>query len=653
MNLNDLNKLSINSVIPYNENQLETYIDLLTKKNLDKGDKVRASIKTAEDLEQHRHRIRESFLRAIGGLPPMGDVKVTVTKTHVTEGLICENIVLETLPNFYATANVYKPEDAKGVLPAVLMVCGHSALGRMYEVYQRVQRRIAKAGFVVMGLDPIGQGERISYLEEGQKELAVGPCTLEHEYAGIQCLLTGLTITRYFVHDGICALNYLASREDVDEMRIGVTGSSGGGTQTAMLMMTVPEKIAAAAPGTFITDRMAILYSRAPQDLEQIWPGMAADGFDHADILACMAPKPVLLLTDDSDFFPLEGVERTIKKAKPLWDLFGKGEALEIFTDKSKHAYTWNLANAAADFFSRALKGTPSKFMEYISTSDPKDLYATESGNVVKSLNSKIIHDFVLDELKAIDAKNSELSSEERRENAKKFVYEQVNNYEPYPLYIKRSYDEVSVLNMNMELFTWFQQEGILNFGALLKSPGTNPGKIVIAAWEGGVSMLHCNLDLVMKYCEKGYGVFVIDLVGTGSHSNNYYKEYEPDYFHTRFSTFANNLLVNGDNIVAMRVRGICRALDALEKIMGKENNKEDNAENIEFGIITKGKYNLYALMTKLIDNRIKFVDEYEPLESVRYIAERKYYNNHNIKAIVMPGMLRYFDIDDLRRGFI
>ena len=42
---------------------------------------------------------------------------------------------------------------------------------RMYEVYQRVQRRIAKAGFVVMGLDPIGQGERISYLEEGQKNL--------------------------------------------------------------------------------------------------------------------------------------------------------------------------------------------------------------------------------------------------------------------------------------------------------------------------------------------------------------------------------------------------------------------------------------------------------------------------------------------------
>ena len=67
-----------------------------------------------------------------------------------------------------------------------------------------------------------------------------------------------------------------------------------------------------------------------------------------------------------------------------------------------------------------------------------------------------------------------------------------------------------------------------------------------------------------MEYCEDGYGVFVIDLVGTGSLNNDYYNESEPDYFFTKFVNFANNMLVNGDNIVAMRVRGICRALEAL-----------------------------------------------------------------------------------------
>jgi hypothetical protein len=641
MNIRDLNKLGINNIVSYNKNQLESYIDNLTKKNLAKGDIARSKIKTAEDLAEYQSSVKASFMRAIGGLPQRSDLKATVTKTQVIEGLICESLILETLPGYYATANVYKPENAEGILPAVLMVCGHSVLGRLYEVYQRVQRCISKAGFVVMGLDPVGQGERITYIEENLQDPAVGPSTNEHEYAGVQCLLTGLTITRYFVHDGICALDYLASREDVDEKRIGVTGSSGGGTQTSMLMMAAPEKIAAAAPGTFITDREAILYSRGPQDLEQIWPGMVADGFDHADILACMAPKPVMLLTDDSDFFPLEGTDRTIAKAKPLWEIFNKGDALEISTDASLHAYTWNLANAAADFFSRVLKGQTRQYMESISVSDPKELYATDTGNVVKSLNSRIIHDFVIDELKVIDQFRETLSYDELRENAKKFVSKQVYNYEPYPLYIKRPYNKAGVLNLEMELFTWFQQEGILSFGALLNTPGVKPEKIIIAAWEGGTRMLHCNLDKIMEYCEDGYGVFVIDLVGTGSLNNDYYNENEPDYFFTEFVNFANNMLVNGDNIVAMRVRGLCRAIDALEEVTGGK---------AEFRIMTKGKYNLYALMAKLIDERVQAVEEYEPLESIRYIAERKYYNHHNIRALVMPGMLRYFDIEDLRR---
>ena len=178
MNTRELNKLGINSIVSYNKNQLESYIDNLTKKNLAKGDIARSKIKTAEDLVVHQASVKDSFSRAIGGLPKKSDLKVTITNTQVIEGLICESVILETLPGFYAAANVYKPENAEGILPAVLMVCGHFALGRLYEGYQRVQRRISKAGFVVMGLDPIRQGERITYIEENQEDPAVGPSTI-------------------------------------------------------------------------------------------------------------------------------------------------------------------------------------------------------------------------------------------------------------------------------------------------------------------------------------------------------------------------------------------------------------------------------------------------------------------------------------------
>lgn len=645
MNISDISKMSSSKVVSVNPNQLEIYADSITLNNLAQGDKARDDIWDEDSLKRHQVAVKVSFERAICGLPKSGKVNVSITNSFTTGNLTCESLVLETLPGYFATANVYKPANSNGKLPAVLMVCGHSAQGRMSPVYQRVQRTIASAGFVVMGLDPIGQGERFSYLEDGRQIPAVPPCTKEHDYAGLQCLLTGITITRYFVHDGICALDYLASRDDVDADKIGVTGSSGGGTQTSMLMMAAPEKIAAAAPGTFISDRKAILYSRQAQDLEQIWPGMVKDGFDHADALVCMVPKPVMLLTVDSDFFPLEGAHRTIEKTKRLWELSGSGDKLEICTDTSGHAYTFTLANAAADFFSRALKGVACKALEDMETLEEKNLYATKTGQVVTSLNSRIIHDFVLDELQEISEQNSKINFETRRISARNFIKTQAENYKPYPLYIKQKYapqnGEFSVYNLDMELYTWYQQEGIHNFGMYFNKCSTKPSKTIIAVWDGGTTLLHKRLGEVMDLCGQGYGVFVVDLTGTGTVSDGLYHAGQPDYYYTRMNTFCENLLVNGDNLPAMRVRGLIKAIDVVESFAGKGS---------EIGVLTHGAFNLYALMAKMMDARIHHVDERTPLKSIKKFAVQKYYSHNNIFAILMPGMLREFDVDELRK---
>lgn len=645
MNISEISRLSSQSIVQVNPNQLEIYADTITLNNLENGDRTRDAIRTKEQLTVYKSKVRESFLRAIGGLPENRKCKARVTKTIMVDNLMCEAVVLETLPGFYATANVYKPLNAQGKLPAVLMVCGHSEEGRMAERYQVVQKSIASAGFVVMGLDPIGQGERISYYEDGLDAPTIPPCTREHDYAGTQCLLAGITITRYFVNDGISALEYLSAREDVDGFRIGVTGSSGGGTQTAMLMMCAPEKIAAAAPGTFITDRKAILFSRQAQDLEQIWPGMVADGYDHADALACMAPKPVMLLTVDSDFFPLEGTHRTVQKAAPLWNIYNKAKNLEIVTDQSQHAYTFTLAKAAADFFSRHLLGRPFTLEKEPSIQVPEMLFACDGGSVVKALGSKLIHDFVLDELDVIDAQNRTTPKELRISRAADSIRHQIQNYPDYPLYIKRKHspkhaDRFQIYNLHLELYTWFQQEGIYNFGLYFYEIGTTPSEVVLALWDSGTTQMHRHLDEVMSLCAQNKGVFVVDLTGTGTVSDGLYKQHEPDYYYTRFVALCDNLLVNGDNLPAMRVRGVLRAIDAVEDFAGK---------NAKIDILTHGSFNVYALMARLIDPRIEHLTEVNPLKSLRPFAENKYYNHNNIMALAMPGILRSFDLDDLR----
>jgi hypothetical protein len=148
-------------------------------------------------------------------------------------------------------------------------------------------------------------------------------------------------------------IDYLLTRPSVDAARIVVTGNSGGGTQTFLVMLADP-RIAAAAPATFIPAREIYMWTGQPQDAEQNWFGYTAAGFDHQDILLAMAPKPVCVLAVTSDFFPIEGT-RPPSRARRAWDLWQRSDALQLVEDQTIHTYSPVLARAAARFFARHL----------------------------------------------------------------------------------------------------------------------------------------------------------------------------------------------------------------------------------------------------------------------------------------------------------
>jgi len=100
---------------------------------------------------------------------------------------------------------------------------------------------LVRKGFVVFAVDPVGQGERYQYWDPERHASRVGEPTLEHSYPGAQCFITGSSLARYMVWDGMRAIDYLISRPEVDPSRVGVTGRSGGGTQAAYLGRWTPE----------------------------------------------------------------------------------------------------------------------------------------------------------------------------------------------------------------------------------------------------------------------------------------------------------------------------------------------------------------------------------------------------------------------------
>src|SRR5947208_9393896 len=139
-----------------------------------------------------------------------------------------------------------------GPRPGVLSPCGHSAEGKAAAAYQILHINLAKRGYVVLTYDPVGQGERSQFWDAERGKSRFNLTCGEHAVLGNPLYLLGTSLARYRIWDGLRALDYLASRPDVDPERLGCVGNSGGGNLTAYLA-ALDRRIRTAVIGCYIT----------------------------------------------------------------------------------------------------------------------------------------------------------------------------------------------------------------------------------------------------------------------------------------------------------------------------------------------------------------------------------------------------------------
>ena len=242
-----------------------------------------------------------------------------------------------------------------GPFPAVLGTAGHSVDSKAEDLYQHTWISLARRGFLVLAYDPPGQGERIEYLDPATgKTRASGP-TGEHTTAGLQCLLTGTNIARYFIWDGIRAVDYLLTRPDVDPKRIAVAGNSGGGTQSSYLAAFEP-RLAAAAPSCYLTTWEKLWAGPGPQDAEQVFVNFLKDGLDFADFLIAFAPKPIHMAAAVRDYFPIDGARATYSEARALFQTAGAADHIGFFEFDDTHGWSKPRREATYRWFTRWLQ---------------------------------------------------------------------------------------------------------------------------------------------------------------------------------------------------------------------------------------------------------------------------------------------------------
>jgi cephalosporin-C deacetylase-like acetyl esterase len=330
---------------------LDAYLDGIAARDEAARRAEMAKIQTREDAVVRQQEVKAKLRELMGGGFVKTPLNARVTGVTRMEGFRIEKVVYESQPKFYVTALLYVPEgggvrstlsvDRSGTkngerttenakLPAVVMAPGHAASGKAGDY--AMAAAFARNGFVVLSYDPIGQGERLQYLDtkNAAKMTAGDPypgvslaqrATGEHGEAGLQPTLIGDAVARYFAWDGVRAVDYLASRPEVNAERIGAFGCSGGGAMTALLGAS-DKRVKAIATACYLTTMDELLPAIGPQDAEQSVPGFIASGFDFADWVEAAAPRAYAMVGTTGDMFPWKGFLETAREARRFYGLF-------------------------------------------------------------------------------------------------------------------------------------------------------------------------------------------------------------------------------------------------------------------------------------------------------------------------------------------
>lgn len=633
------------------EDQFIDYLRRRAERGFRRREREREALKTLDDFKQYRERMRANFLRAIGGLPEeRTDLDAHTTGTLDRGAYVIEKVVYHSLPGFPVTANFYLPKQRSGKIPAVLFVCGHSKEAKAHANYQKVCIDLASDGFAVLAVDPPGQGERMQFIDEktGAERVAWG--TTEHSYAGLQYYMSGGSIARQFVWDGMRGADYLRSRAEVDPARIGVTGNSGGGTQTTFLMVADPG-FAAAMPCTFVMDYETYMKTGQSQDGEQNLYASFAEGPDHDDYLTAMAPKPVRVGIAAYDFFPIEGALAAVEKAKRAFALFGNGaeSKLDFAIAPTTHTYGAVLRQAAVNFFRKALRGKEESFV----TGDPEtlppaELNATATGQVLSAFpGCKTISALLRKEIQ------TECSLSPRKEEPQALrealadilgigakVQDGDASWAGEPrrraIYPRVIADEV-VAGYRTEKIFFFTEPDVCATAILIHPrTGTASGTDVFLFVEG-TDAIPAQRARLVQALEAGRRAFVFDVRGVGGVNTRGVGRYSVN-LPTEFKLGCDAMKMKISTL-GLRVFDVLRGLDYLR-------GRPDAGSVALHGVGAAGAWAQYAAA---LDPDVQALTVEEMPLSYRAIAETRYYDATMVDfRSTAWGILRVADVVDL-----
>jgi len=598
-----------------------------------------AQLQTKNDHLLRQETVKKKLLQLVGPLPEKTPLNARVTGVIQKEDYRVEKLIYESLPGYYVSAALFVPKNLKGKAPAVIYASGHTANGFRSETYQHIIINLVKKGFVVLAFDPVGQGERLQYYDETAGKSRFG-ATTEHSYPGAQCYISGYSPTKYFIWDGIRSVDYLLTRKEVDPERIGMTGRSGGGTQTAYTA-ALDDRILAAAPECFITSMEYILKSIGPQDAEQNLIHMISEGLDHADLLEVRAPLPCLMITTTRDFFSIQGARETFAEVKQFYNALEAGEQIAMVEDDDVHASTKKNREAMYAFFQKYLDNPGNPADQIVEVFNEKELWVTETGQLATSMKSETLYSLnrkiaknQIAKLKLFRARedfDAHMSRTVRE--AKRISGFKAPEYSGEALFSGRYVTEKYVL----EKYLIPGSDNYMLPAALFMPLEERNNEVLLLLDERGMEHGAGKDSLMIQsMLEQGYSLLLFDVRGIGSLGPGYLKG-DAYIDNTSFNQWFAGILTN-KSTVGMRAEDILRIVNFV--LTHVEGFKSVSA-------IASGASGSELLHAAAFDKRIQKICLVQPFTSFADIVLNRDYSPAYIPSTV-AGAIEKYDLPDL-----
>ncbi len=277
-------------------------------------------------------------------MPPPGPLRVRSLWRRELAGGTVEKIVFRSEPGADVLAYACVPRGASGRLPWMICLQGHStgmhnSIGldpdEEHPIEVEGDRDFALGcmarGVAALAIEQRSLGQRS---EKKQQRISYhNPC---HD-AAMRALMLGRTLLGERVYDVSRALDYLATRSDVDPRRIGALGNSGGGSVASYAAALDPRLRLLVASCSFCTYAASLLAIHHCAD--NYVPGLAAQA-DLSDVVGLVAPRPAVIVAGKGDLiFPLPGVLAAHRKLKRIYRAAGAPDACPLVVGPEGHRF--------------------------------------------------------------------------------------------------------------------------------------------------------------------------------------------------------------------------------------------------------------------------------------------------------------------------